>query len=205
MEKFSWDRKEPFSFEELVEIVSVLRSPNGCPWDRQQTHKSLRNNFVEEAYEVCEGIDRNDSVLLCEELGDVMLQILFHADIAKDDGTFSLAEVIDGVARKMIRRHMHVFGEEEASDWEEIKRKEKGEETLYQTLDRISTSLPALKRAEKFIKKGAPDPTPSEDPLFQKGEALYHLCCACREETIDPEEALNQYLNNILKKCTNCE
>lgn len=205
METFDPERKEAYSFEELNKIVSILRSPEGCPWDQEQTHQSLRNNFVEEAYEVCEGIDRKDNELLCEELGDVLLQILFHAGIAQDENAFTLNEVIDGIARKMIRRHPHVFDGEEMADWEEIKKKEKGEETLSQTLNRISTSLPALKRAEKFIKKGAPIPDPLADPLFQKGKALYELCRECGEEKIDPEEALNGYLNKMIIKCTNCE
>ncbi len=202
-------RKEHFSFSDLVEIVSLLRSPEGCPWDRVQTHKSLRNNFVEEAYEVCEGIDREDHSLLCEELGDVLLQIVFHAGIAKDEGAFTIDCVIDGICKKMISRHPHIFSEDPTvtpESWEEIKRKEKGERTLSDSLSRVSTSLPALKRAQKFIARGAPVPECNEDdPLQSFGMQLFRLCCRASEANVDPEEALNDFLKRGLEKCTNCE
>lgn len=200
--------KENFSFADLLEIVSILRSPDGCPWDREQDHKSLRNNFVEEAYEVCEGIDKENNPLICEELGDVLLQIVFHAQIAKDEDAFTIENVIDGICKKMILRHPHIFSDKTTplQSWEEIKRKEKGEQTLFDTLSRVSTSLPSLKRAEKFIKLGAPDP--NVDPSDEKskfGLQLYKICFDARAAKIDPEEALNSTLNEILEKCTNCE
>ena len=204
--------QEHYSFEDLMELVALLRSPEGCPWDRVQTHESIRNNFVEEAYEVCEGIDRRDDVLLCEELGDVLLQVVFHTSIAADEKRFGAQEVIDGVCRKMIRRHPHIFGGENISEndiqknWDLIKKQEKGEQSLSDTLSRISSALPALKRAEKYIEKGAVPPKISpEDPLLKKGETLFQTVRECMDEELDPEQALNTYLKHVLKNCTNCE
>jgi tetrapyrrole methylase family protein/MazG family protein len=211
MSRNEWTKKEKFSFEDLVEIVSILRAPDGCPWDREQTHRSLRNNIVEEAYEVCEGIDTNNPDLLREELGDVLLQVVFHAGIAQDNGNFSTEDVIGEVCKKMIRRHPHVFGDEIIDpqklqeSWDAIKKKEKGEMSIEDTLARVCASLPALKRAEKFIEKGAIEPDETPDEVTGMGKMLYRLCKEAVKEEIDPEEALGKYLKLINKKCTNCE
>ncbi len=211
MNKADFKEKEHFSFSELCDLVSFLRSPEGCSWDYAQTHKTIRNNFVEEAYEVCEGIDQGNNSLLCEELGDVLFQVLFHTDIAEKEGAFALGDVIDGIAKKMISRHPHVFdekisGEDPLKNWEEVKKAEKGEKTLFDTLSRVSTAYPALKRAEKFIAKGGDLPLEkSEDPLMEYGAQFFDLVRRCKKEKIDPEEALNAYLNEILKNCTNYE
>ena len=210
--KFS--EKDSFSFDDFRALVKFLRSPEGCSWDREQTHRSLRNNFVEEAYEVCEGIDLENNELLCEELGDVLLQVLFHAGIAEDEGAFSTEDVINGVAKKMVRRHPHLFADKvhaQARDtWEELKRKEKNEKGLKDSLLRVSTALPALKRAEKIAKKvgdAAPkrEKSPSDEEKIRLGEMLYKLCLSSVEQKIDPEEALNRYLAKIIEKCTNYE
>lgn len=211
MTPLEFKKKEHFTFDELWELIRFLRSPEGCSWDRAQTHKSIRNNFVEEAYEVCEGIDREDNALLCEELGDVLFQVLFHTEMAEAEGDFFLGDVIDGIAKKMISRHPHLFeenisGRDPLKNWEEVKKAEKGEKTLYDTLSRISTALPALKRAQKFIQKGGDLPMEkASDPLLEKGALLFELVRECEKETIDPEEALCAYLNEILKKCTKYE
>lgn len=129
---------EKYTFEELESIIKKLRSPKGCPWDREQTHESLIPCMQEEANEVVEGIhiltDTGDADNLCEELGDVLLQVLMHSQIAEEDGLFTLEDVIDGISRKMVRRHPHVFGNSSADTssealltWEEIKRQEKEE------------------------------------------------------------------------------
>ncbi len=144
-----------YSYEDLCEIVSILRGENGCPWDREQTHASIRRNFLEEAYEVCEGIDSDDAALLKEELGDVLLQVVFHADIEKDRGRFTMEDVTDTVCRKMIFRHPHVFSDTATADWdyEEIKKREKGAKSQTQLMDAVAKSLPALIRAEKVQEK----------------------------------------------------
>ena len=119
-------------FDEFVATIATLRSENGCPWDRKQTHESLKECLVEETGEVLEAIDKKDDANLCEELGDVLLQVVMHAQIAAEEGRFTIEDVINGVNEKMIRRHPHVFGDikvssvEEGLDlWEQIKRKEK--------------------------------------------------------------------------------
>lgn len=152
--------KEQFSFDDLCTLVSVLRSPDGCPWDREQTNKSLRNAFIDETYEFIEGLDLEDNYLMCEELGDVLFQIIFHADIKKNDGVFKIDDVIDGICKKMILRHPHVFGDvnvansgEVLVNWENIKNDEKQRKTPFMQLDSISKSLPSLMRAQKLQKK----------------------------------------------------
>ena len=201
-------KKEHFTFEDLKNLVEFLRSPDGCSWDREQTHESIRCHFIEEAYEVAEGIDKKDNELLCEELGDMLFQVLFHADLAREEGAFLLSHVIDGICKKMIRRHPHLFSEnKEMADWEEIKKAEKGEKTKKDTLSRISTSLPALMRAVKFIEKGADLPenndfSSKEDKL---GAKLFRLVSECEKEKVDPEAALNHYLEKIILNCTNYE
>src|SRR6516162_9964438 len=120
------------AFERLVAVMSRLRSPGGCPWDREQTHATLRTYLIEEAYEVLDALESRDDAKFTEELGDLLLQVLFHAQIAQEEGRFSIADVIREIYEKMIRRHPHVFGEERAKDaaevlrnWEIIKRKER--------------------------------------------------------------------------------
>ena len=124
--------KENYTFDDLLTIMSILRAPGGCPWDIEQTHQSIRKNLIEEAYEVCEGIDSNDDAILCEELGDLLLQVVFHAQIAQDDNRFTINEVADGVCKKLIRRHPHIFADVKADtsdqvleNWDQIKKAEK--------------------------------------------------------------------------------
>ncbi len=154
--------KSSYGFDDLVEILRILRSPGGCPWDREQTHASNRRNFLEEAYEAAEAFDRDDPKLMCEELGDVLMQVLFNIRIEEEAGRFTLADVTDGVCKKLLFRHPHVFGSEsaETSDdvmvrWEEQKRREKGFSTTADALDAVARSLPALWRAEKLQSKAA--------------------------------------------------
>ncbi len=211
MTPIEFSQKEHFSFEDLKELVEFLRSPEGCSWDRVQTHESIRCHFVEEAYEVCEGIDKKDNALLCEELGDMLFQVLFHIDLAREENAFLLSDVIDGICKKMIRRHPHLFSSDREksfpADWDAIKRAEKGEKSLEDTLRRISTSLPSLMRAEKFLEKGGNDlKIPSEDsPEEEMGGEIFRLVSRCKEKNIDPEAALNRYLEKIIVNCTNYE
>jgi len=149
-----------FTVEDLREIVAQLRSPEGCPWDREQTHESIRRNFLEETYEACEAIDSGDSALLCEELGDVLLQIMFHTQIEAEQGRFTLDDVADAICRKLIYRHPHVFGDrvannsgEALANWDELKRQEKQQETVTEAMEGVAKSLPATWRAEKIQAK----------------------------------------------------
>jgi tetrapyrrole methylase family protein / MazG family protein len=149
------------NFSKLREIIAVLRSPNGCPWDKEQTHVSLKKYLIEETYEVIEAIDSGDIDHLVEELGDVLLQVMLHAQIGEDEGYFAIEDVIEVLSSKMIRRHPHVFGnrvvensEEVLQNWQEIKKQEKGE-TEASLLDGISMSMPNLIRAYEIQKKAA--------------------------------------------------
>lgn len=156
------DKKDKLNFEDFVEIIRRLRAPGGCPWDREQTHKSIRNDFLEEAYEAADAIDNSDNEALCEELGDVLLQVVLHSQIAKDENEFDISDVIDTVARKMILRHPHVFGEviaetseEVLSNWDKIKMEEKAMYTATDTLKSVPVAFPALMRAAKVQKRAA--------------------------------------------------
>ena len=153
--------QDQFDLTPLTDVMAQLRSPGGCVWDIEQTHRSLRRNLVEEVYEVLEAIDFEDKTLLCEELGDLLLQIVFHARMAEETGDFSMQDVIDGITEKLIRRHPHVFGDVSVRDagevvlnWDEIKRKEKAKERTC-VLDGVPKDLPALMRAYKLQHKAA--------------------------------------------------
>ena len=148
------------NFDSLVRIMALLRSENGCPWDREQTHESIRANMIEETYEVIEAIDNNDAVLLREELGDALLQIVFHSRISEEAGDFCVDDVIHDVCAKLIHRHPHIFGDVQAdtseavlNNWEAIKTEEKHRIGLSGTLQSVPPALPALMRAQKMVKK----------------------------------------------------
>ena len=147
--------------EQLLRIMARLRAPDGCPWDREQTHASLRQSVIEEAYEVAAAINSGDDANLSEELGDLLLQVVFHSQMASEEGRFAFDDCVRSIVEKLVRRHPHVFGSENAADsaevltrWEEIKRAEKGN-TATSALDGISEGLPGLTRAEKVQKRAA--------------------------------------------------
>lgn len=184
--------KKGYTFEDLVILVEVLRSEKGCPWDREQTHKSIRKDFIEETYEVIESIDTEDPVLMREELGDVLLQIVFHACIGKEDNEFDIADVTNDICVKLIHRHPHVFGdvladtsEKVLSNWEKIKSDEKERRTVTDKLRAIPPMLPALMRAEKVGKKAKCFDFADADSVISK----------VHEETSEFEEAYAE--NNI--------
>ena len=158
----NFTRKPRYGYEDLLEIIRLLRSPEGCPWDSVQTHKSIRRGMLEEAYEAAEAIDTGDTALLKEELGDVLMQVVFHVDIEKDAGHFTMDDVCDGVVKKLLFRHPHVFGDGQAEtaervgvSWEQLKRQGKGQKTAADTLDSVARSLPGTWRAEKLQRKAA--------------------------------------------------
>ena len=154
-------RQETFSLDPLVDVMARLRAPGGCPWDNEQTHATLRRYIIEEVYEVLEAVDEQDPAHLCEELGDLLLQIVFHARIAEESGDFSMQNVVDTVTEKLIRRHPHVFGDISVRDaaevivnWDAIKRREKTVKPR-SALDGVPKGLPALLRANKLQLKAA--------------------------------------------------
>ena len=219
-------KKEAASLAALSAVVRRLRGEGGCPWDRAQTHATLRRYLIEETYEVVEAIDKEDPTALREELGDLLLQILFHADMERERGRFDLADVADEEREKMIRRHPHVFGEERAetvlASWEENKDREKGRATLGERLATIPPSLPALMRAVKLLERGGAqlpqsavgDPAAwerhlslsgvrgSEDPLLAAGYYFLSAVAALRSEGIDPEEALTYAIRRLTEEIT---
>ncbi|MBI2843131.1 MAG: nucleoside triphosphate pyrophosphohydrolase [Armatimonadetes bacterium] len=149
-------------FEALVEVVSALRGPGGCPWDREQDHGSLRKYLIEECYEVVDAIDHGPPDKLAEELGDLLLQVLLHAQLASEQGQFDVADVCERIRKKLIRRHPHVFGEVEVAgvedvlhNWEEIKSKEPGRQEITSAIGGVPKSLPALMRATEISKRAA--------------------------------------------------
>ena len=155
-----FDFKENYGFEDLLRIMEILRAPGGCPWDREQTHSSIKQSFIEETYEVIEAINKDDKVLLCEELGDVLLQVVFHTQMEKEAGVFDMSNVCDGICKKLIERHPHVFGEvqvassaEVLDNWDTIKRKSKQQATQGEAMQKIPLELPALMRAQKLQSK----------------------------------------------------
>ena len=215
-------RKPQYGYEDLLEIIRLLRSEGGCPWDKAQTHQSIRRGLLEEAYEAAEAIDNDDPVLLKEELGDVLMQVVFHADIESDAGRFTIDDVCDGVVKKLLFRHPHVFGsqcqdspESVLVSWDKLKRQEKGQKTVADSMDSVARSLPGLWRAEKLQKKAAsagfewPDVQGALDKLEEEvaelrravenggdvpdelGDVLFAAVKVGRFCGCDPEDAVN--------------
>ena len=202
--------KETYDVNDLVILVEVLRSEEGCPWDREQTHKSIRKDFIEETYEVIEAIDTDNSVLLREELGDVLLQVAFHTEIEKEKGVFTLEDVANDVCAKLIHRHPHVFGDVVAetpdrvlANWEVIKSEEKERKTVTDKLCAIPPMLPALMRAEKVGKKASCFDFPDADSVMLKvKEELAELEEAVMQENAENiEEEMGDLIFSVVSLC----
>ena len=223
--------KDHYGVQDLEEIVRILRAPGGCPWDAEQTHESIRRNFLEEAYEAVEAIDEKSSEHLREELGDVLLQIVLHARMEDEAGRFDLDGVADGICKKLIYRHPHVFGDvkvsgtgEVLSNWEDLKRREKGQATNTDALSAVARSLPALWRAEKVQKKAKkagfdwPDVSGALDKLSEEleelrtavaegsnieeelGDLLFSAVNVSRFVKVDTEEALTRATDKFIDR-----
>jgi len=199
--------KEKYSYEDLLLIVQLLRGEGGCPWDMEQDHKSLRRGFIEETYEVIEAIDTDNKKLLREELGDVLLQVVFHADIEREAGTFDMDDVSNDICAKLIHRHPHVFGEVSVKDsaevlenWDKIKGEEKHRVTLTDKLRSIPPMLPALMRAQKVGKKASFFDFETTDLVFDKlYEEIEELREAARSKS--PED-VKEELGDLLLTVT---
>ncbi len=158
----NFEFKEKYDINDLLAIIKILRSENGCPWDKVQTHESIRTDLIEEAYEVCEGIDCNSPEMLREELGDLLLQIAFHSAIETELSNFTFDDVCNDICQKLIYRHPHVFGEVKVNDcddvlknWDALKKESKKQETFADTLESVPKTFPALLRGEKVCKRAA--------------------------------------------------
>lgn len=154
--------KDRYNIDDLIEIVTLLRAPGGCPWDREQTHESIRKNFIEETYEVIEAINKNSTDGLKEELGDVLLQVALHTEMEREKGNFDFDDVCNDICQKLVIRHPHVFGdvnaensEEALKSWDEVKKQTKGNKTQSQSLMDVPVELPALMRAQKVQSRAA--------------------------------------------------
>lgn len=152
--------EKKYTIADLLDIMETLRKPNGCPWDKAQTHESIKKSMIEESYEAIDALDSGDDGAFANELGDVLLQVVFHAQIAKERGAFDFDTVVGEICTKLVSRHTHVFGEEQAGDeeealtnWEKNKKKEKGLKTYFDMLNDVPHHYPALMRAEKVQKK----------------------------------------------------
>ncbi|MGI6685125.1 MAG: nucleoside triphosphate pyrophosphohydrolase [Bacillota bacterium] len=223
-----YNKKEDPSFKDLVEVMRILRGDEGCPWDKEQTHESIKKYLVEETYEVLDAIDEKNMHKLCEELGDLLLQVTFHARMAEEKGFFDINDVIKGIIEKMIRRHPHVFGSETLNTshqvlvkWEEIKDVEQDEPRPI--LD-VPKNFPALYRAKKLQQKAArvgfdwPDITGAWDKVSEElrelkdaeamgvgikeelGDVLFALVNVARFLGIDAEEALQDTNKKFIKR-----
>ena len=224
-------RKPQYGYEDLLEIIRLLRSEDGCPWDKAQTHQSIRRGLLEEAYEAAEAIDNGDPVLLKEELGDVLMQVVFHADIESDAGRFTIDDVCDGVVKKLLFRHPHVFGSQREDSpesvpvsWDKLKRQEKGQKTVADSMDSVARSLPGLWRAEKLQSKAAsagfewPDVQGALDKLEEEvaelrraveeggnvpeelGDVLFAAVKVGRFCACDPEDAVNGTCEKFIRR-----
>jgi len=227
--------REKFVLHDLSDIMDRLRSPGGCPWDRQQTHQSLRPFLIEEAWECAAAIDEDDPDHLGEELGDLLFQIVFHSSIGKDYDEFTLYDVVSSICSKMIRRHPHVFSDADLPDaesvsaaWELIKQSETGSHTLSQSLDDVSGSLPSLKYAAKVLKKAAYNTgesfslsdisaeirsvlnsicsaSSSEDNSCLYGRLLFLCCMLCFHSGVDSEVILHQTTDRLKQRLCKAE
>ena len=191
-------KKESYDVSDLEQIVAILRGPGGCPWDAEQTHESVRREFLEETYEVVEAIDEGNPDHLKEELGDVLLQVVFHAQMEKEAGRFDLKDAADGICKKLIYRHPHVFAQVEVSgtgevleNWDQLKRVEKHQQTHTDALNSVARSLPSLWRAEKVQKKARKagfDWDDAAGPMGKLQEELDELKTAIAEGSNIEEE-----------------
>ena len=200
------------SFDRLVDVVAMLRSKNGCPWDLAQTHESLKADLIEEAYELIEAIDAKVPKKICDELGDLLMQVMLHSQIATDRNEFGVDEVIENLTEKLVRRHPHVFGSvvatnenEVLENWEEIKRGEDGNKDRKSSLDGIPHSLPSLQRAEKIQKKASRagfDWDTTEDVLPKLQEEIDEIEESIRNDDItEIEMEIGDLLFSVVNLC----
>ena len=210
--------RDRFVFADLLSVMERLRAPDGCPWDRVQTHESIRRYVIEEAYEVADAIDQQDDEHLADELGDLLLQAVFHASIGRSQGSFDIGDVVTAVCRKMIRRHPRLFGggEDASPDhwaaWEDFKRQERHFSGRVDAMRDVPRALPALTRAEKVQRKAGaaemplkPCPAQTDSPAEDQsraerwGDWLFAAVNAIRLEGLDPEELLTRATDRYIE------
>ncbi len=205
--------KTHFDIEDLRLILKILRAPDGCPWDREQDHKSIVTSLIEETYEAVEAIEQDSAEMLREELGDVLLQVVFHCALEEEKGSFDFNDAVTDECIKMIVRHPHVFGnvkadtsEEVLKNWDAIKAETKKQKSMAERLDSIAKTLPALVRMQKVIHKTAKegidinkDIALEDAASSEAGKKLYEAVKFCEEKGIDAETVLRHYTDNVIK------
>lgn len=205
------DLKNKKDFNNLLEIIEILRGEYGCPWDREQTHKSLEKALVEESYEVIDAIEQEDDNSLIEELGDVLLQVVFHASIGKEDGYFDISDIIEAICNKMISRHPHVFknsseldsSEEVLVKWDELKKKEKGYNSITEEMKGITKGLPALLRAHKVQEKAKKVGFDFNDISFAMNKVKEELKEIIDVYNTENVEKIKEEVGDLLFSCVN--
>ncbi len=199
-------QRERYGFSDLIEIMKILRAPDGCPWDREQTHESIRKNLIEEAYELDEAIEKEDIDMMTEECGDVLLQSTFNALIGEEEGEFTLSDMLTMLCTKLVNRHTHIFGEVKASNameallaWETAKKKEKAGKGKFDTVPR---AMPALLRAQKILKCAGVQKVESPSPKTKEewGKILFDTAGQMRNDGVDGEEALQSAIAKFIKE-----
>ena len=228
-----WEYKEKYGLEDFIRLIDVLRGPGGCPWDIKQTHESLKHNVVEEAWEVVDAINEGSEAHLREELGDLLMQVIFHASISKEHGGFNLDDISDEAVKKLVHRHPHVFGsvkadtpDEVLTNWDAIKRADRGQQSAASAMDGIPRGLPGLMRSEKIQSKAAkygfdwPDVSGAMDKLREEtaelqegidagdienikeeiGDALFSVVNVARFYKLDTEECMHAACEKFIRR-----
>ena len=222
--------EKKYTFDDLLEIVKTLRGEGGCPWDMEQTHQSIKHDIIEEGYELIEELDKNNWESVADESGDLLLQIVFHAQIGVENNEYNMEDVINAVCRKLIHRHPHVFGDVKVKDsaevldnWAQIKRDDRGQKTVAQDMSEVSKYLPALMRAEKIQDKAAKGGFVLSDPLFVAdsvskmmnvmlssnetevaekyiGKMLFEIVSVAKRMGVDAETALSKHTASLIQE-----
>ncbi len=203
--------RQKYTVNDLLDIMDILRSEDGCPWDREQTHCTIRKNFIEEVYEVCEAIDNNDISLLKEELGDVLLQVVFHCRMEKELGNFDFDDVADGICKKLIVRHPHIFTEQGKTltadevlvNWDNIKNSHKGMTSHTQNMENVPRVLPALMRAQKVQSRAAKSGFDYPDIRYALADLTSELSELMRAIADGDNAACQEELGDLIFSCVN--
>ncbi len=224
-----------YKFDDLLEIVKKLRGEGGCPWDMEQTHQSIKQSIIEEGYELIETLDNEDWENVADESGDLLLQVVFHAQIGKEKGEYNIDDVINAVCRKLIHRHPHVFGDVKVRDsnevlanWNQIKRDDRGQKTVAQDMEEVSKYLPSLMRAQKIQSKAEKGGYVFSEPVFAAesianllnvmlgntepeiaekyiGKVLFETVSVAKKMGIDAETALNRQIETFIQEYSKYE
>lgn len=224
-----------YKFDDLLEIVKKLRGEGGCPWDMEQTHQSIKQAIIEEGYELIETLDNEDWENVADESGDLLLQVVFHAQIGKEKGEYNIDDVINAVCRKLIHRHPHVFGDVKVKDsnevlanWNQIKRDDRGQKTVAQDMEEVSKYLPSLMRAQKIQSKAEKGGYVFSEPVFAAesianllnvmlgnaepeiaekyiGKVLFETVSVAKKMGIDAETALNRQIETFIQEYSKYE